>query len=365
MSKRISSKKVQLPIAITTGDHRGIGPEIIAKGLKLIKKNLPLDEIIIFGDPALYKPFQKLLGLQFRTWSEEEFLDPLWTGPKARTLNFVLPDDHSRPSSIRAAYFSGRYIELAVKGALEGRFRAIVTGPIDKFELQRGGYPFDGHTGMLQHMCANQSPLSARLSRLLPLDEASQKVASILPVTMMLAAPQMRVSLVTTHVPLREVASRVTTDKILTCIKNTDRGLKDLFRIKNPRIAVLALNPHAGDNGLFGTEEQDFIAPAIQQAHQFGILAEGPFPADGFFAQWKSRHRKRYDAVVCQYHDQGLIPIKLFDFENTVNITLGLPIVRTSVDHGIGLDIAGKNKADPSSFLAALNLALQVTRPTS
>ena len=183
-------------------------------------------------------------------------------------------------------------------------------------------------------------------------------------VTMMMASPVMRTVLVTTHEPIKTLSASLTQQKILSCIENTLSGLKNYWGIKMPRLAVLGLNPHAGDNGLFGREELEIISPAIKQARTLfkSKSIEGPFPPDGFFAQWRTNHSKNFDAVVCMYHDQGLIPVKLLDFKNTVNVTLGLPIARTSVDHGVGLDIAGKNKADPSSFCAALLLAHSIVK---
>ncbi|MEW6057438.1 MAG: 4-hydroxythreonine-4-phosphate dehydrogenase PdxA [Bdellovibrionota bacterium] len=328
-------------IGITTGDHRGIGAEVIAKGLKkFFSKTLEPSDVVIFGKPELYRPFHKLLPKEWHSWTEKEFLAPDWAGPERAALNFVVPDSTQIPKNLRSAYFCGRYIELATLSALSGRLSAITTGPIDKSELKRGGYPFDGHTEMLRNLCKAPS------------------------VTMMMAGPQMKASLATVHVALKDVAQTLTIENIATCIENTALGLVRDFGIKRPKIAVLGLNPHASDQGLFGNEERDKIKPAIKRARSRfpRIEIDGPFPPDGFFAQWRSRHALNFDAIVCMYHDQGLIPAKLLDFENTVNVSLGLPIVRTSVDHGVGYDIAGKNKADPSSFCAALALAVEITR---
>ncbi|MBI2605594.1 MAG: 4-hydroxythreonine-4-phosphate dehydrogenase PdxA [Deltaproteobacteria bacterium] len=330
--------KTTRPIAITTGDHRGIGPEVIAKGLSALHARIPFDSVVIFGAPELYRPFRALLPNRWRIWTEHDFRARSWPGPATHCLNFVVPDLSRKPSALRAAHACGKYIELAARGCMAGRFSAMVTGPIDKSELRRGGFRFDGHTEMLRKLCGARS------------------------VTMMMAGPKMRVSLVTTHVALREVSSKISREKIVRCIADTAGSLRRDFGIKKPRIAVLALNPHAGDNGLFGSEESRVIEPAIRFASRGHPKAHihGPFPADGFFAQWQSRFSKEFDAVVCMYHDQGLIPVKLLDFENTVNVTLGLPILRTSVDHGIGLDIAGRNQASPASFRAALRLAREM-----
>lgn len=328
-------RKLAPPIAITTGDHRGIGPEVIAKGLAAMKRSIKPHDVIILGTPELYRPFKRMLPARWHVWTESEVEQPRWRGPLAGHLNFILPyAGHIEPGR-RDAFCCGRYIELAALGAMRGIFSSMVTGPIDKSELQRGGYKYDGHTEMLRDLCKSPS------------------------VTMMLAGPKMRTCLVTMHEPLKAVSQKLSKDLILTCIENTVFGLNRDFQIKKPRIAVLGLNPHAGDKGLFGDEEKTKIEPAIAAARvRFSTLSiDGPFPSDGFFAQWQTRYSKQYDAIICMYHDQGLIPVKLLDFKNTVNVSLGLPIVRTSVDHGVGYDIVGKNKADSASFCAALKLA--------
>jgi len=342
MSTSTKSKKkvAPAPIAITTGDHRGIGAEVIAKGLKKLSKVIKSNDVVIFGVPELYRPFKKLLPKMWQIWTEQEYLSADWPGLRPKHLNFIVPYTSIKPLQLRDAYACGRYIELATLGALSGRFSAICTGPIDKNELNKGGYKFDGHTEMLRELAKAPS------------------------VTMMLAGPKMRVTLATVHLPLRDVSSKLSSEKIVTCIENTVYGLSRDFGIKKPRIAVLGLNPHASDAGLFGNEEETKILPAIKTVRQRipHAVIEGPFAPDGFFAQWRTRHCKTFDAVVCMYHDQGLIPAKLLDFENTVNVSLGLPIVRTSVDHGVGYDIAGQNKADPTSFCAALRLASEIVQ---
>ena len=326
------------PIAITTGDHKGIGPEVISKGLYRLREKLKPEDVVIFGDPQLYEPFQRFLPKNCVAWSEADFLNPKWPGPLKKALNFIEVDASLISKENRDAYCCGRYIELAAKGALAGKFSAITTGPIDKNELHKGGYLFDGHTEMLKNICGAKS------------------------VTMMMAGEKMRTTLVTTHVALKDVAKKLTTPSIIRCIEHTANALFKDFGISQPNIAVLGLNPHAGDAGLFGSEERTIILPAIKisrKKHKKATI-KGPFPPDGFFALWKAKHQRQYHAIVCMYHDQGLIPIKLIDFENTVNVTLGLPIVRTSVDHGVGYDIAGKNKADAKSFCAALKLAQEL-----
>ncbi len=343
MKRKTPARRRIVPIAITTGDHKGIGPEVISKGLKRLSRTMRPHDVVIFGIPELYRPFKRFLPKKWQLWTEAEALSPDWPGPALNHLNFVVPRTNHLDAAKRDAFCCGRYIELATQGTLQGRFSAITTGPIDKNELHRGGFNYDGHTEMLRDLCRAPS------------------------VTMMLASPKMRTSLVTTHEALRDVAAKLTSERVNTCAENTIVGLVRDFGIKRPKIAVLGLNPHAGDNGLFGDEEKTRITPAIETLRERfpNVTIEGPFPPDGFFAQWRTRHSKVFDAIVCMYHDQGLIPIKLLDFENTVNVSLGLPIVRTSVDHGVGYDIAGQNKADPASFCAALRMAASMVRRRS
>jgi 4-hydroxythreonine-4-phosphate dehydrogenase len=260
-------------------------------------------------------------------------LEHLRDGERWHEYRFILPRVPAAKKAVRDDYLCGRFIELATHFTRQGLCSGIVTGPIDKNHLNRGGYRYPGHTEMLQDLCGSKT------------------------VTMMMASPGMKVSLVTCHLPLSKVGSALSRGAILTTIRNTAAGLKQLYGMKRPRIAVLGVNPHAGDGGLFGKEEIRVIAPAVAAARRAGFAVQGPFPPDGFFAQWRRLRSKQFDAVVCMYHDQALVPVKLYDFENAVNVTLGLPVVRTSVDHGTGFDIAGKGIADPSSFIAALKLA--------
>ena len=324
---------MKAPLAITTGDLRGIGPEVIAKGLHKLRKTVGPRHVVIFGDPKAYAPYRKFLPGPWVVSDEIAAQEHLRDGEPWSEYRFVLPLVPAAKKAVRDDYLCGRFIELATQFTLNGLCSAVVTGPIDKTRLQRGGYGYPGHTEMLQSLSGAPT------------------------VTMMMAAPGMRVSLATGHIPLSAVSRALTKEKVFVALKNTADGLKRIYGLKRPRIAVLGLNPHAGDGGLFGNEERRVIAPAIKQARVKGINAVGPFPADGFFAQWRDIRSKEFDAVVCMYHDQALVPVKLFDFHNAVNVTLGLPLIRTSVDHGTGFDIAGRGIADPSSFMAALKLA--------
>ena len=236
-------------------------------------------------------------------------------------------------------------MELATRLVLDGRAQALITGPIHKERLQAGGYSFAGHTDLLAHLCEIQES------------------------TMMLANHKLRVTLVTVHIGLSQVAKKLSKKLILRALQHTSDSLRKDFGIKSPKIAVLALNPHAGEGGIFGDEEIRLIGPAIEEfknSNQGRAQISGPHPADTLFAKHIMAPTKdRYDAVVCMYHDQGLIPVKLLDFPKTVNVTLGLPMIRTSVDHGTAFDIAGKGIADPSSMIEAIQIAETVAKKRS
>ena len=225
---------------------------------------------------------------------------------------------------------AGLAIQTAAELALSGSIDGMATCPINKEGLRSAGYPHPGHTEFLAELTGTRNPI------------------------MMLAGDRLRVTLVTIHCPLREVPGRLTTEKILETILGTDRGLRLDFGIHRPRLAVAGLNPHAGEAGLFGDEESRLIQPAVLQSREQGVDAYGPLPPDTVFVH---ASQGAYDAVVCMYHDQGLIPLKLLHFSDGVNVTLGLPIVRTSVDHGTAYDIAGTGQADPASLIQAVKTA--------
>ncbi len=230
---------------------------------------------------------------------------------------------------------AGTFIEQAVQAVRKGEIDAVVTAPISKEHLQLAGYRYPGHTEFL-----------AALSQ-------------VREVRMMMAGPKLRVVLATIHEPLNKVSSLLTIGLILKTIEMTDRSLRQWFGIRRPRITVAALNPHAGESGIFGNEERKIILPAVFRARKKGIDVSGPYAADTVFYR---ALRGEFDAVVAMYHDQGLIPLKLLYFEEAVNITLGLPFIRTSVDHGTAFDIAGKGIADPSNMIAAIKMAVQLVK---
>ena len=225
------------------------------------------------------------------------------------------------------------YVLKAVELTAGRQVSAMVTCPISKELMHRAGYRFEGHTELLAHLTGTQDYV------------------------MMLAGDRLRVSLVTVHCALREVPGRLNKDLIVKTISITYRSLERDFGIEKPRVAVASLNPHAGEAGLFGPEDKTIVGPAVEAARDSGLPVEGPFPADTVFYHASTG---RYDAVVAMYHDQGLIPLKLLHFSDAVNISLGLPIIRTSVDHGTAYDIAGKGVADPSSLIAAIKTAAKI-----
>ena len=319
-------------IGITMGDPTGIGPEVVIKALSspsVFNRCRP----VVFGDAAILEREKQLLKSSISINIIDEINQAVLSCGTLDlfSLSTLDPDtvSHGHPDK-KTGKAMGSYIIRAVSMTLQGKLDAMVTGPINKKSLQEGGYPYPGHTEMLAQL-TNTSD-----------------------VVMMLAGENLRVVLVTIHCSFKQVPRLITTDSIVKTILITAAGLQSYFAIPAPRIAVAALNPHAGEDGLFGTEEQKIIMPAIQQAQNEGVNATGPYPADTLFYY---AARGKFDAVVCMYHDQGLIPLKLLHFADGVNITLGLPIIRTSVDHGTAYDIAGKGVADPSSLVNAITTA--------
>jgi 4-hydroxythreonine-4-phosphate dehydrogenase len=308
-------------IAVTLGDPAGIGPEIILKALgRLGRKSIP----VIVGNRTVLdraarhispKPVVLLKPFGCGTLREPEIVD-IGTG---EGVIFGKSD----ASSGQASY---RYILEALKLVFSGSASAVVTSPITKKSIQEAGIDFMGHTELMAHFSGSREYV------------------------MMMANRRLRVSLVTIHVPLKDVPLLVTDERVDRCIRVTAQSLHNDFGIEHPRIGVCGLNPHAGESGMMGTEETRIVT-AIEKARAAGIAADGPLPADSLF------HRVDYDAYIAMYHDQGLIPVKTMDFARTVNITLGLPIVRTSVGHGTGLDIAGQDLADPASLIEAYRIA--------
>jgi 4-hydroxythreonine-4-phosphate dehydrogenase len=321
-------------IAITMGDPAGVGPEVTAKALAR-------EEVwdcccpLVVGDGRVMAKAIDLVGaaLDLRTIAEpcEARFDP--TAPDVLDLgNVDLDALEAGQVSAAAGRASVDYIEKAVELAQAGQVDAIATGPINKAALNAAGVPFIGHTELLAALTGEDR------------------------VTTMLATPGLRVVHVTRHVPLTEVAKRITQENVLETIRLTDEGLKQMG-IPAPRLAAAALNPHGGDDGLMGREELDAIGPAVESAQAKGIDVHGPIPADSVFFR---AIRGEFDAVIAMYHDQGHIPIKTHGFERSVTVTLGLPIVRTSVDHGTAFDIAWQARAHEESMVEAICLAARL-----
>lgn len=323
-------------IAVTPGDPDGIGPEVVWKTLKKPAWRRRLGRIVCVGSAEGLER----VGARIDRFDSMDAALAARAG-KGRARVVAAPYGYpSRDRARRAGFLSGWSIREATEAALAGKVSAVVTGPINKERLQAGGFRYSGHTDFLADLCGARE------------------------VTMMLANDRLRVALVTTHIAHARVSGALTKASIRRCVRHAVEFLSRSAGIRRPRIAVLGLNPHAGESGLFGSEEARVILPAIRScAKEWGkhAVISGPYPADTFFAlNALAGSRTRYDAVVCMYHDQGLIPVKLLDFARTINITLGLPIIRTSVDHGTAFDIAGKGLADPSSFEAALESAFEL-----
>lgn len=321
-------------IGITMGDPSGIGPEIIRKALT----DRDIHEIcrpVIFGDAGAIleapgghsDPMIREITSPQEAEGSPGHIDIL-------PLSELNAKDRvpGKPSSAGGKAMVS-FILQAVASALKGDIAGMVTGPISKVLMQEAGYAFEGHTQLIAQ-----------------LTDAEEYV-------MMLAGDRLRVCLATIHCALKDVPNLLELNGVYRTIAVTARALRVDFGIPSPRLAVAALNPHAGEAGLFGREEEDIIIPAVTRARNEGFEVEGPFPADTLFFKAASGG---FDAVIAMYHDQGLIPLKLLHFSDAVNVTLGLPIVRTSVDHGTAYDIAGKGKADPSSLKAAVRMAVRM-----
>jgi 4-hydroxythreonine-4-phosphate dehydrogenase len=329
-------------IALTLGDPCGIGPEIIAKFFASRQNYAAQEALLVLGDPLAMERAVGLLGVDLTIQliadldSWPEFQRP-GTIPVYTPQPLALEDLTYGAPSRNACLATIRYIEEAVKLAMDGKIDAVCTGPIHKGNLHRHGFSFPGHTEFLRELTSSPR------------------------VVMMLAGPRLRVSLVTIHEPLCRVPELITEENLRATINISGASIARDFGIRFPRIAVAALNPHAGEDGRFGREEIDLISPVIQSYNESNANAwsvTGPYPADTLFFR---AFQGEFDAVVAMYHDQGLVPIKLVHFHDAVNVTLGLPIVRTSVDHGTAYELAGTGQADPGSLDAAVRLALQMT----
>jgi len=328
------------PLVISMGDPTGVGPEIILQALQ--SAELSIDHpLLIAGDLGVLRRAASVLNLPFEAREHATGLatHEIRVGKASCLLcNLTeLPADslrYGRPTRACGEAMV-RYIEWGLARCQSGEAAALVTCPINKAAVREAGFDFPGHTELLAERCDVEK------------------------VVMMLAGPRLRVALVTTHLALSQVPAALSAAEILETIRITDRSLKDWFGMERPRLAVLALNPHAGEGGHFGDEEARLILPAIERAKAEGIAASGPHSADTLFHFALQGH---FDAVICMYHDQGLIPLKMLHFEDGINLTLGLPVVRTSVDHGTAYDLAGTGRADCRSLLEAIRQADRMAR---
>ena len=337
------------PIAITLGDAAGIGPEIIAKAFR--QQPELLRGCLVWGDVGSMRRANSQLSAGGITYpiaviahpAEAQQVPPHCI-PVLQEGSALLPVVLGQVSA-QAGGFAGRCVMAAARAAMRGEISALVTAPLHKEALCAAGAPYNqypGHTEMLQAVAAQHLG----------------KSPSEVPVRMMLANDELRTVLVSIHVSLREAIDAVTFDNVLQTLLITHASLYKVLG-RAPRMAVAGLNPHAGEGGLFGCEELDVIVPAMQAAALHGCLVSGPWAPDTVFMRARKRTlgESEFDAVVAMYHDQGLIPVKYLGVEKGVNVTLGLPLVRTSPDHGTAFDIAGSGRADPASLLEAIRMA--------
>ena len=327
-------------VAITLGDAAGIGPEVIAKAIPHeieLGRSAPIvygDIRVVAQDLARYSP----------DWTAVAITDPDEAGETGQNTVAVMDLGNADPDSVKVgtvdAYTGGAAYECVVRAAedaIAGRVDAIVTAPLNKEAMHLAGHKYDGHTGLLGHLTGARNYF------------------------MVLGSERLKVIHISTHISVADAVGRVKKDRILACIEAGDAHMRELG-IDTPRIAVCGLNPHAGENRLFGDEDEDEIRPAVEAAAATGIIASGPLPADSCVRQ---AYEGRFDLVVVMYHDQGHVPMKLVAFAEGVNVTVGLPIIRTSVDHGTAFDIAGQGIADPANMRSALDYAYKmvINRP--
>lgn len=325
----------KIRVAISLGDINGVGPEVIIKVLsnaKILQYLTP----IVYGHFKVISFYRKLIGVQGNNFHVVSIASKAQSD-KINLINCWDEDVKIEPgiateTSGKCAFLS---LERALNDMLAMQVDALVTAPLNKPTIQAGDIQFLGHTEYIQ------SKLQAK------------------DVLMFLISETLRIGLATTHIPLHEVSKQITKEVLLSKLNIMDQSLREDFWVQKPKIAVLGLNPHAGDRGLLGGEEDHIIYPAIQEAYEKGILAFGPYPADGFFG---NNTYRQFDAVLAMYHDQGLIPFKQLAFHHGVNFSAGLSMVRTSPDHGTAYDIAGKNQASETSMLEALFAAVDIVK---
>lgn len=323
-----------LKIGITIGDINGISPEIIIKALS-DERLLELFTPIIYGSSKVIGYHKNIVQSSFSFNSISKAADS--TLKKVNVLNCwdeMVNITLGEPTK-EGGKFAYIALDRAVRDYMNNQIDAIITAPINKYAMKQSGFGFPGHTEYLNDKFSGHNSL------------------------MMMISPEMKVGLVTNHLPISKVAENITKENIMAKVNTLDKSLKQDFGLERPLIAVLGLNPHAGDEGSIGDEDETIVKPAIMELKEKGIMAMGPYPADGFFG---SGQHKKFDAILAMYHDQGLVPFKALSFGNGVNFTAGLPIIRTSPDHGTAYDIAGKNQADSSSLVSAIYNAIDIAK---
>jgi len=335
MNRPAKKDSINVRVGITHGDLNGIGYETIIKSL--------YDQRVLDGITPIVYGVSKVASYHRKVMDMSDFNFNLVKGADAanpKRPNIVnITEEEVKIDIGKSTELAGNLAYQALEKVLEdlekGHLDVIVTAPINKKNIQSEEFQFPGHTEYLAEKCNTDDFL------------------------MLMVSNNIRIGVVTTHIPLKEVPGHLSTDLILQKMRIMDRSLKRDFSIPKPRIALLGLNPHAGDNGLLGKEEDDIIIPAIKTAFDEGIHAFGPYAADGFFG---TSNFTRFDGILAMYHDQGMIPFKALSFESGVNFTAGLPIIRTSPAHGTAFEIAGKNQASPESMRAAIFLAADIFR---
>lgn len=321
-----------IKIGITIGDPAGIGPEVILKSINKLRKIKDV-AFIIFTPSGFLKEYTRRIKIYASLPIVSSIED---TTKKITILEVIekIPFRLGKPTETAgdAAY---RIIKKGIRLALDKKIAALITAPVSKYAINLTGRRFTGHTEMLKRMSGAKDVL------------------------MFFVSPNLKAGVVTTHIGLRKVTRNITKEKIVSKLLLLTDGLKRYFSVKDPIIGVSALNPHAGEGGYIGNEENKIIQPAIREAKRRGIKIEGPFPSDTILLK-----RKEFDALLFMYHDQAMIPVKLLSWGRNVNVTLGLPFVRTSPDHGTGFDIAGKGIASPDSFFEAVKCAMRMLKST-
>jgi len=326
-------KKEKIKVGISHGDINGISYEVIMKTL-LDVRVMEMCTPIVYGSPKVAAYHRKALNIENLSFNHIRHPGEA-TLKRANIINCV--DDNIRVELGKSTPMAGESsyvaLERAVNDLKNNEIDVLVTAPINKDNIQSDKFSFPGHTEFLT------------------------KEFNVDDYLMLMVGKEMRIGVATGHIPLEQVPEYLTKELLLSKLRIISRSLKEDFSVTAPRIAVLGLNPHAGDNGLLGKQEQEIIAPAIKEAKDEGIVALGPYPADGFFG---SNDYTKFDAILAMYHDQGMIPFKLASFDRGVNFTAGLPVVRTSPAHGTAYNIAGENKASADSFREALYLAVDI-----